>query len=59
MDKMNIKKSLQNKYYPKELIPHLMHTCDCESAKRVLEVNKRIRENIKRNNGQLIGRITA
>lgn len=56
---MNIKKSLQNKYYPKELIPHLMHTCDCESAKRVLEVNKRIRENIKRNNGQLIGRITA
>lgn len=58
MDKMKKPISqLKNKYYPKELIPHLLRTCDCENAKRVLEINKKIQDNIVKNNGQLIGKI--
>lgn len=48
---------IKNKYYPEDLLPHLMRTCGCENAKRVLDANKRIQENIERNGGQLRGKI--
>ena len=57
MKSFNTKKLLKNKYYPKDLIPHVLRTCGCENAKRVLDANKAIQDNIKRNNGQLIGSI--
>lgn len=53
------KSPLKNKYYPKELIPHVQRTCGCENSKRVLEANKKIQENIQRNGGHLRGKITV
>ncbi len=42
-----------NKYYPKDLIPHLTHTVkDCENCKNVLAENLAIKVNIKLNGGQ-------
>ena len=50
---------IKNKYYPKDLIPHVLRTCGCEGAKRVLEANKKIQENIAKNGGQLKGKINV
>ena len=49
----------KNKYYPKELLAHALRICGCENAKRVLEINKKIQENIAKNGGQLRGKING
>ena len=52
-------KQLRSKYYPKDLLSHARRTCGCGNAKRVLEANRKIQENINKNGGQLIGKITV
>ena len=52
-------KALRNKYYPQELVAHVLRTCGCDNAKRVLEANKKIQENIAKNGGQLKGKINV